>query len=196
MTHIDEQALLQQLKEGQEQAYRSLFDNHYAVLCHVAEEYVHDEFLAETIVCDIFFHLWEIRESVEITTSLRCYLLQSVRNRCKNYLHSSHIAHEQPISYVANFPVERYIESDDYPLGLLLQDELEEQINKAIDRLPANTRDVFMRSRFENKTMEQIAKDMNLSVNTVKYHIKQALRLIHKDLHDYLVTLFFLMIVS
>jgi RNA polymerase sigma-70 factor (ECF subfamily) len=196
MTYIDEHLLLQQLREGQEQAYRSLFDNHYAVLCHVAEEYVHDEFLAETIVCDIFFHLWEIRESVEITTSLRCYLLQSVRNRCKNYLHSSHAVHEQPVSYTANFPVERYIESDDYPLGRLLQDELEEQINQAIDRLPANTRNVFMLSRFENKTMEQIAKDMNLSVNTVKYHIKQALRLIHKDLHDYLVTLFFLMIVS
>lgn len=57
-------------------------------LCHVANQYLNDNFLSETIVGDVIFHLWEIRETLNITISIRSYLIKAVRNRCIDYLKS------------------------------------------------------------------------------------------------------------
>lgn len=76
------------MKTGNEDAYQYIYDRHYAMLCHIVNGYVKDQFLAETIVGDTIFHLWEIRETLEISVSLRSYLSRAVRNRCINYLNS------------------------------------------------------------------------------------------------------------
>jgi RNA polymerase sigma-70 factor (ECF subfamily) len=176
--------IIEQLKAGKERAYKYLYDHHYQILCHVAAQYVKDDYLAETIVGDVIFHLWEIRESLEITTSIRSYLMQSVRNRCVDYQKSQYNRKEK--TGLADFPVLHYIKGDDYPLGRLLEQELEGEIMKAIRRLPEECRKVFCLSRFENRKYEEIAHDLEISVNTVKYHIKRALALLHEDLGKYL----------
>ena len=83
---LSETMLVRQLQEGNESAYKYLYEHHYVVLCHIAENYVKDRFIAETIVGNVIFHIWEIRESLVITENLRKYLICSVRNRCLNYL--------------------------------------------------------------------------------------------------------------
>lgn len=183
-----ESLIVQQLKEGRERAYKFLYDQHYQILCHVAAQYVRDDFLAETIVGDVIFHLWEVRETLEITTSLRSYLMTSVRNRCLDYLKLQYNQKEVSMSSpgLQDFPVLNYIKGDDYPLGRLLEQELEGEIIKAIDRLPEECRRVFHLSRFEEKKYEEIARELDISVNTVKYHIKRALALLHEDLGKYL----------
>lgn len=183
-----ESLIVEQLKEGKERAYKFLYDQHYQILCHVAAQYVKDDFLAETIVGDVIFHLWEVRESLEINTSIRSYLMTSVRNRCLDYLKSQYNQKEVSMSSpgLQDFPVLNYIKGDDYPLGRLLEQELEGEIIKAIDRLPEECRRVFHLSRFEEKKYEEIARELDISVNTVKYHIKRALALLHEDLGKYL----------
>ena len=74
----------------------------------------------------------------------------------------------------------------DTPLSDLLENELEEKIKQSIEALPAECRIIFKMSRYEGKNNEQIAKESNISVKTVKYHIKNALRLLREDLNDYL----------
>ena len=63
--------------------------------------------------------------------------------------------------------------SDDHPLGLLLEQEPEGEIAKSIEALPDECRTVFKKSRFEEKKYDEIATELNISVNTVKYHIKK-----------------------
>ena len=180
--------IVEQLKAGKERAYKFLYDQHYQILCHVAAQYVKDDFLAETIVGDVIFHIWEIRESLEIKTSIRSYLMSSVRNRCLDYLKSQYNQKEQVMSSsgLQDFPVLHYIKGDDHPLGRLLEQELEGEIIKAIDRLPEECRRVFKLSRFEEKKYDEIAEELGISMNTVKYHIKRALALLHEDLGKYL----------
>lgn len=179
-----ESLIIEQLKKGNERAYKFLYDQHYQILCHVAAQYVNDDFLAETIVGDVIFHLWEIRESLEINHNLRSYLLQSVKHRCMDYLKSQY--HQKESAALQDFPVLNYIKGDDYPLGRLLEQELEGEIMQAIDRLPEECGRVFRMSRFEEKKYEEIARELNISVNTVKYHIKRALALLHEELGKYL----------
>lgn len=187
-----ERLIVDQLKRGNEEAYKYIYDHHYVLLCHVANQYVRDTFLAETIVGDVIFHLWEIRASLNITTSIRSYLIRAVRNRCLDYINSEHEKKEVSFSGLVpqDMPEERYLQSDNYPLGTLLERELENEIRTAIRKLPPECRHVFEKSRFEEKKYEEIAAELNISINTVKYHIKNALSLLQKELSKYLIVLY------
>ena len=187
-----EELIVMQLREGREQAYKFLYDYHVPVLCHIAEQYVHDAFLAETIVSDVIFHVWEIRTTLHIQTTIRSYLAQSVRNRCLNYLNAQ-VQQRELVPGKGNMPdlpFMGYLESDDCPLGRLLADELEQEIMAAIDRLPEECKRVFRMSRFEGKKQQEISHELDISVNTVKYHMKRALSLLQEDLHKYFFGLF------
>ena len=74
---ITERIIIEQLKRGNEEAYKLLYRHHYALLCHVAHEYVEDGFLSETLVGDVIFHLWEVHETLDIQVSLRSYLVRA-----------------------------------------------------------------------------------------------------------------------
>ena len=181
--------IIEGLKQGKEEAYRYLYEHHYVALCHVAKGYVGDEALAEHLVGDVIFHLWEVRETLDIRISLRSYLVRAVRNRCLDYLDSRKQKHEITFSELEDGDSlgERYILADDYPLGILLEKEFEHKIRQAIGRLPEECRRVFLKSRFEEKKYEEIACELGISVNTVKYHIKNALSLLYKELGKYLL---------
>lgn len=184
-----ESLIIEQLKQGNEEAYRYLYRYHYVSLCHVAKEYVGDEVLAEHLVGDVIFHLWEVHEALDIHISLRSYLVRAVRNRCLDYLDSRKQKHEISFSELEDGDLlgERYIPADDYPLGTLLEKELDHEIRRAISRLPEECRRVFLKSRFEEKKYEEIARELGISINTVKYHIKNALSLLGKELGKYLL---------
>ena len=186
-----ETLIVEQLKTGNEDAYQYIYGRHYALLCHVANGYVKDQFLAETIVGDTIFHLWEIRETLEISVSIRSYLLRAVRNRCINYLNSEWEKREIAFSSLMLDEItdDKMTISDSHPLGTLLERELEEEIYKAIDKLPNECRRVFDKSRFEGKSYEEISQELGISVNTVKYHIKNALASLQTNLSKYLITL-------
>ncbi|MEA4981466.1 MAG: RNA polymerase sigma-70 factor [Paludibacter sp.] len=188
---ISEKEIILQLKRGEEIAYRHLFDHHYQVLCRIANEFLKDDFLSETIVGDVIFHLWEKREELNIQTSLRAYLVRSVRNRCINYLQQEYVRKETNDLPSDDTLLSTGIHSvsDHYPLATLLEKELENEIIKSIENLPEECRTVFEMSRFENLKYLEIADKLGISVNTVKYHIKNALAKLSHDLNKYLISL-------
>ena len=187
-----EKLIVEQLKNGNEDAYKYIYDYHYVLLCHVANQYLNDNFLSENIVGDVIFHLWEIRETLNITISIRSYLIKAVRNRCIDYLKSGSEKKEISFSVLVQEEVseEKYLQSDNYPLGILLERELEHEIRMAIDKLPIECRCVFEKSRFEEKKYEEISQELGISINTVKYHIKNALSFLQTELSKYLIALY------
>lgn len=187
---MTEKHLIDGLKKGSEEAFRSIFDTHYVSLCRFADLFLRDKALAEEVVDDVIFYLWEHRADIEITYSLRAYLMRAVRNRCLNELNS--LAHREELRMSSlslpdntEFLDTLFIEKDN-PLGSLLEQELEDELERCVDALPAECRAVFRKSRFEQKKYEQIAEELHISVNTVKYHIKNALAFLHARLSDYL----------
>lgn len=180
------------LKAGDAKAWRWLYAHHYEVLCRMADDYLCDPFLAESMVEDVIFHFWEMRDTVEIQTSLRAYLVRAVRNRCLNHLSSKQERCETSFS---ELPLESldaslfFRTSDEHPLGRLLEKELEEKIIRAVESIPPESRQVFRKSRFERKKNDEIAQELGISVNTVKYHIKRALAILREHLGEYLMLL-------
>ena len=149
---VKERLIVQKLRNGEQDAYRYLYDRHYVVLCQFANELVGDPFLAETIVGDVIFHLWEIRETLDINSSLRAYLMRAVRNRCYNHISSEKEKKEVRFSKIESETLgwDAMIQTDEQPLGILLERELEKEIIKSIDSLGDECKRVFRKSRFED----------------------------------------------
>lgn len=185
---VKEQLIIQKLRNGEQDAYRYIYDRHYVVLCQFANELVRDPFLAETIVGDVIFHLWEIRDTLDINSSLRAYLMRAVRNRCYNHISSEKEKKEVRLSTIESEASgwDAIIQSEEQPLGILLEHELEKEICKSINKLSDECKRVFRKSRFEHKKNEEIATELGISINTVKYHIKMALTRLHQDLKKYM----------
>lgn len=187
----EEQILYEQLKAGNESAYGILYRNHYAILCHFANFYLHDRFSAESVVEDVIYHIWENRESLNITKSIRSYLVTAVKNKCLDTLKLKRNQNEKPISSLSD-KAGYYMDSQtagDSPYGTLLSKELEEKVIQAIEELPVECRQVFIKSRMENKKNKEIADELGISVNTVKYHLKNALKILREKLEHYLIAL-------
>ena len=151
---VTERIIIEQLKRGNEEAYKYLYRHHYALLCHIAREYVGDDFLAETLVGDVIFHLWEIHEALDIQVSLRSYLVRAVRNHCMDYLSSKKERTEVAFSSIPEEGEMRYLLSDDYPLGSLLEHELEEERT----RYDADRAFETFRKRVEASTAQKQSK--------------------------------------
>lgn len=188
--NLMEKQLIENLRRGDESAFRCIYDRYYESLCRFADLFLHDAALAEEIVDDVIFYLWEHRTEVEIAYSLRAYLMRSVRNRCLNELNSLSRREELRFSSFSlpentEFLDSLFIEKE-HPLGYLLEQELEDELLRGIEALPEECRTVFKKSRFEQKKYEEIAQELNISVNTVKYHIKNALAFLQKHVSSYL----------
>ena len=180
---ITENNIIESLKSGEEQAFRYIYDKYYGYLCAIAKGYLSDNDAAETVVGDVIYNIWEIRKNLNIHTSLRSYLIRSVKNRSINYLQQEYIAKEISINSLQDYTeIESfYFIEEEHPF--------EKTIKSAIHTLPDECRTAFILSRYHDMKYEEIASQMNISVNTVKYHIKNALSKLRTELKDYLVVL-------
>ena len=70
--------LIKCIKEGDLKAFEKVFKDYYALMCSVA--------MCQTLTEDVLLNLWEKKNELVITTSLRAYLLRAVRNKCIDYL--------------------------------------------------------------------------------------------------------------
>ena len=186
-----EKLVVNGLKAGDTEAYQYIYDTHYQVLCHTANRYVRDSFVAETIVGDMIYRMWEHRDTLNVNTSLRSYLLQAVRNGCIDYLRSKHQRYEVAASQLAEGDRIDELADGEQPYEQLVGNELADRVDMAIEHLPAECRRVFELSRFMGKRHAEIASELNISVSTVKYHLRNALQLLTKELGSYIVFVFF-----
>ena len=180
--------LIKKLKEGDHQAYKYICDHYYALMGAIAYEYVEDYYISQNIVEDVMMSMWEKREQLTISTSVKSYLLTSVRNKCIDYLRGQ--SREAEV-----FSLESEVGSsscyipDQEMFEQIVLSELEEKIEEIIQSMPEECKKVFLLSRYGDKSYTEIADELNISVNTVKYHIKKALCLFREELKDYLLTI-------
>lgn len=188
--------MIRQMKDGVEAAWRKVYDLHYVFLCNVANGYARDAYVAETIVGDTLVHLYEIRDSFSPSGSLRSYLFMAVRNRCINWLRQNENAVRRNITAAEGAPFGELSDGGQEPVTRLIEQELQAEICRAVDRLPDECRLVFRKSRFENKTYAEIAGELGISINTVRYHMKNALVQLHEDLDKYMMAAFIAILVK
>ena len=159
-------SLLRQIREGNEDAFKSLFETYFTPLCRFIYLHLDDKNVAEELAMDIFIYLWENRETFQIQLSLKAYLFQAAKNKCLNELRKK----------------KETVGLDGVEVSTI--NTSVSTLQEAVFSLPDKCRNIFLLSRSENLTNQEIARRLNISVKTVEGQITTALKKIKKFLGD------------
>lgn len=169
-----------EIKGGSRVVFETLFKELYARLCVYAESIIHDRDMAEDIVQNIFCQLWEKRDEITITDSLKSYLYRSVYNAALNTL-----KHEKVRLAFSDF-IQKHGKVSENEIEYLFDQEsrdlLIRRINEIIERLPSQCRDIFLLSRFAGKKNVEIAQELHISIRTVETQLYRAMKRLREDL--------------
>ena len=178
--------LINEIKRGSNIAFKKLFDEYYSLMCSLAFEYVNDYFTARTIAEDVMLTIWEKKENLHITCSLKQYLLKSTRNRSIDYLRQNNNSRNfLNIDDIDAAHTTCFLSEEDL-FEQIISDELEIKIHDLINKMPEECRNVFVLSRYDGLQNQEIAYRINISINTAKYTIKNALNNLRIELKYYI----------
>jgi RNA polymerase sigma-70 factor (ECF subfamily) len=138
-----------------------------------------DHDMAEEIVQDLFFRLWQGRENLKIESSLNGYLFRSVHNRSLHYIEHLKVVSRHAGEIAAEAPA-----SSDSVTEDIYYSELQEKVTRVLDRLPERCRAIFRMSRFEGLKYNEIADKLSVSLKTVEADMGKALREFRKALAE------------
>ncbi len=171
VTNHDEK-LLQKIKAGDETAFELVFKNYYPHLVLLAQKYLGDKDLSESIVQSVFVKMWEKRREIEIR-SLKGFLVVAVRNKCTNELKHQQVVREY----------EKVSDAKEEAVWMTFNENVYlQRINHVIEELPEQRRRIFKMSRMDGLKYREIAEKLNISPKTVEVQMGKALKYLREQL--------------
>ncbi len=177
--HVDESELLTRLRAGDDDAYSTIFREHYPALVISATRLLGERASAEEIAQDVLLELWRRRSTLELTGPVRAYLHSAARNRALNRLRQGRTAQRGEV-YVRG-------PSESPPADArVIAGELAGAVAQAIASLSEPQREVFDMSRTRGLTYNEIAAVLLISVKSVEARMGRALKQLREQLAPWL----------
>lgn len=177
-------------------SFSEIYTSYYKRSFLFVKSYVRDDMVAEDIVSEALINLWEIskRETVEHPLSL---LLVMLKNGALNHL--KHLDVKQAASELISSKVAHDL---NYRISTLqacdpneiFSFEISRIVQETLASLPEQTRRVFEMSRYECRSVKEIAEELSISPKSIEYHITKSLKYLRIALKDYLTFFYFMFI--
>lgn len=177
----DEELLKALQADGSEMVFRELFNRYYTPLVTFASRILSasdDPYeLATDVVQNFFVSLYE-HPVAEVSSSVRTLLFSSVKNACLNVIKHQKVVRKYEEEAALSFSGEAA--DSDSAESLIEQSEADAKVASALAKLPEQCRKIFIMSRFDGATNQQIADMLDISKRTVETQISNALRTLRK----------------
>lgn len=171
---LDEKALLLQISEGNEKAFRTLFKTYYERLYHYVFSFTKSAQITEELTMDVFLKIWLGRDIIPQIEKFDAFLFRVAHNKSIDFLRS--VAKDPRFQDLLWEQLQ--IANDIQPDATLILHEYEDKLRQAVSLLSPQRKKVYQMSREQDMTHDQIAAQLNLSKNTVNNHIVEAQRFI------------------
>ena len=172
----NEKAVLLQVAQGDEQAFRLLFGAYHQPLALHVYRLTESAELTEEIVQDVFLKIWMSREALSQVQQFSAYLFVVSKNHTLNALRT--IARERVRQRAWAQEIQAADTADDK------QGYYYSLIDKAIQQLPPQQQKVYLLSRHERLKHREIALRMGISPETVKKYMQLAIASISDYVRD------------
>lgn len=165
--------LLDLFRRGDTGAFTHIYQHYHRMLYVLAHRYLKDKESAEDAVQHVFIKLWESRRAILVSINLRNYLYTMMKNHILNQVRSNNTAVSHNYQLVQTNGI-----YEDNLLETIERKELMDAFYKALELLPEQKR-MVCRLKMDGKLSNfEIADRMQISVNTVKTHYAQAIKLL------------------
>ena len=172
--------------------FNQLFNDYYQQFVYFAMGYVKNEAKSQDFVSDAFSTYWEKKDSLPEDTNVPGYIITIVKNKCVNYLQHKKIKliATKKITDHALWVLSTSINTlEACDPDTIFSKEIEQIIDKTINRLPHKTKQIFKLSRYDSLSHREIAQQLKLSTKSIEYHITKALNELRVALKDFLTIL-------
>ena len=180
---IVDKDLIERINKGEEKAFEVLYNSYFVYLCACANSYIFNPVEAQDIVNETFAKIWYRRG--ELSFPIHAYLIRAIQNGCLNYLRSLH-SRERIIDEYREALLEyqeEFCASECSPLQEMELADLEKSVQNIVSSLPDKCRFIFEQYLYSNLTPQEIADKNNISVNTVRVHVKNAMDKIREKIN-------------
>jgi RNA polymerase sigma-70 factor (ECF subfamily) len=169
--------LIDLLKKGDEHAFAEIYSRYAEQLAGFASSKLFSLEDAKDIIHDLFVKLWMDRIQLQVNSNLKAYLFTLVRYRIvdkirKNITREEYAIMVKALSTVHETTVEQQIAAK----------ELQVNIERSLEELSPRVREIYLLSREENRSIPDIAKQLQLSEQTVKNQLTFALKHLRQSL--------------
>lgn len=182
ISELNDEALFALIEKGDERAFTQVYDRYHKLLYVLAYRYLMNANMAEDVVQHVFSRLWEFRTELRVGISLKNYLFTMTKNHVLNLIRNENSAIAKNYEMAQSAPA-----YEDNLIEDLEKKELMSNFYKAVDMLPVQKREICLMKVREELTNQEIAERMKLSVNTVKTHYSEALKLLRVHLRKMLI---------
>lgn len=164
----DEQELLARIARGDQQAFSQIVERYASLInLHLARS-VKDERKVQEVAQDVFMSIWMFREKLAGMQNFPGFVYVVTRNRMYNQLKKKRMG----LPVVPADPAEELWAETESHIELK---ELHSILHRGIESLPEKRKEVFKLSRLKGLSNEEIAVMLNISKNTIREHIREAL---------------------
>lgn len=185
----DDALLLKRIAESDEVAFKIIFDRYRAKFYATAIKTTNSADLSEEIVQDTFVSLWISRKALDKVSNPSGYLFTILYNQI--YAQFKKISAERLLKNTLNkLPeAEEYSTEEKY-----YEKETSQFISKLIRKLPSRQQEIYILSKQEGLSRKEIAQKLELSPNTVRNHLLEAVKFLRANFYKtaHSILLFFI----
>ncbi|MFC0318049.1 MULTISPECIES: RNA polymerase sigma factor [Olivibacter] len=162
---------IRKLRDGNEQAFQLIYQQCHQSVFRFAYAFLKDIELSKEVTQETFLNLWIHRNDLSDELPLYPYIFAKARNLTIDAFRRSTVVVRMQ-EEATKFSIHLSTETED----TILLNDLRQITQQALDRLPKQQKLVFELSRTEGLSYEEIASELRISKNTVKYHLVCALK--------------------
>jgi RNA polymerase sigma-70 factor (family 1) len=178
-----DQNLFLDLKNGDTNAFKLIYDRFWADLYRYAYNILRNQEICEGIVQETFLSLWNKRQHLQISSSLRAYLFTAVKFQTVTQIRALKVRS----SYANNFSTFENTLSDNSNEENIRFTDLKKHLEMEVTKLPEKCQLIFRMSRNEHQSIKDISAVLNLSHKTVENQLSKALKQLRSSLGDFLL---------
>lgn len=175
--------IISDIRGGDRQAFKELFEDYYPILCVFTLKYIKDEEQCKDIAQEVLLSYWQNRENFEDIYKVKGYLYTVARNRCLNVIKHEHV----DLAYTQGVQgSEPDVFFDDH----IIRQETYMLVRKAVHALPSQMRKIIEYSMQGLKNSE-IAAELAIAEGTVHALKKSAYKKLREQLQEHFYLLLF-----
>lgn len=165
-----------------EKAFREFFELFSGRLYAFAFSFLKNRQLAEEAVADVFFKVWLNRTTLEKIDNIKAYLFKATYNTSLNYLDE---VRRKKALWLDDIEVDLSVDTI-CPETKLINKELKDKIEQAIEALPPRCKLIYQLARVEKMKYKEIAALLEISVKTIDNQLALAMKKIGEEIRLYL----------
>jgi len=189
-TALTDQELLDlvQLKDNKA-AFSELYNRYWEPLINLAGKRTLSLAMAEEIVQDVFVNFYLRRKEIQVSHSLSAYLKTAI----KFQVFKTYRAQKIQAKYIETVAYSGYA-APIQPDNILEAKQIHAEIFQITEKMPATCKEVFLLSRFEKRSNQDIANELNISVAMVRKHITKSMNIMRSEIKEHQMDIFYLVL--